>query len=82
MPEDTKAVVREALISTRAVMICPFHPEVTIRTGDDAAETHASHRLAKIADAGWDHDARLAEMARQLGGCADGVCPKCSEGRP
>jgi len=78
MPEDTKAVVREALISTRAVTICPFHPEVAIRIGDDAAETHASHRLANIADAGWDHDARLAEMARQLGECADGVCPKCS----
>jgi hypothetical protein len=81
MTNDSKAVVREALMSTRAVTVCPFHPEVTIRIGDDAAETHASHRLTAIADADWDHDARLAEMARQLGECADGVCPRCT-GRP
>lgn len=82
MTHDTRAVVREALMSTRAVMVCPFHPETAIRVGDDAAETHAAHRLANIADANWDHDARLAEMAQLLGECADGVCPKCSAGRP
>lgn len=82
MTDDVKALVREALMSTRAVKVCPFHPEIMIRVGDDAAETHASHRLANIADASWDYDARLAEMARQLGACADGVCPRCSEGRP
>jgi hypothetical protein len=81
MTDDAKAVVREALMSTRAVTVCPFHPDVTIRIGDDAAETHASHRLTNIADPDWDHEARLAEMARQLGECADGVCPICSEGR-
>jgi hypothetical protein len=82
MTEDIKTVVREALMSTRAVMVCPFHPQVTIRIGDDAAETHARHRLTNIADASEDHDARLVEMARQLGDCADGVCPRCSERRP
>lgn len=82
MTDDMKTVVREALMTTRAVVVCPFHPEVTIRIGDDAAETHAAHRLANIADAGWDHDARLVEMARQLGDCADGVCPQCSQRRP
>jgi hypothetical protein len=81
MTDDRKIVVREALMSTRAVTVCPFHPEVTIRVGHDAAETHASRRLTNIADANWDHDARLVEMARQLGECADGVCPRCSEGR-
>ena len=81
MTSDAKAVVREALMSTRAVTVCPFHPDVTIRIGDDAAETHASHRLTSIDDASWGHDARLVEMARQLGECADGVCPRCSEGR-
>jgi hypothetical protein len=82
MTDDMEAAVREALRSTRAVTVCPFHPEVTIRIGDDAAETHASHRLANIAAASWDHGARLAEMARQLGECADGVCPKCAAARP
>jgi len=45
MLDDMKLAVREALISTRAVAMCPFHPEVTIRIGDDAAETHASYLL-------------------------------------
>lgn len=81
MTDDARTLVREALMSTRAVKVCPFHPEMMIRIGDDAAETHASHRLANIADPSWDHDARLAEMARQLGECADGVCPRCSERR-
>jgi hypothetical protein len=82
MTDDMKTVVREALTTTRAIVVCPFHPEVNIRIGDDAAETHAAHRLANIADASWDHDARLVEMARQLGDCADGVCPRCSETKP
>ncbi len=81
MSVDAKTVVREALMSTRAVKVCPFHPEVTIRIGDDAAETHASHRLNGMPDSSRDRGALLAEMARQLGDCADGVCPRCSEGR-
>ena len=79
MSDDMKLAVREALISTRAVAMCPFHPEVTIRIGDDAAETHASYRVANIINDAWDHAARTVEMARQLGECADGVCPKCSD---
>jgi hypothetical protein len=79
MSDDLKLAVREALISTRAVAMCPFHPEVTIRIGDDAAETHASYRIANIFNDAWDHPAQTAEMARQLGDCADGACPKCSD---
>jgi hypothetical protein len=31
--------VRYALETTRAIVVCPFHANVTIRVGDDAAET-------------------------------------------
>lgn len=39
--DDLASVVRFALTTTRATAICPFHDNVTIRVGDDAAETHA-----------------------------------------
>jgi hypothetical protein len=31
--------VRYALETTRAIAVCPFHSDVTIRVGDDAAES-------------------------------------------
>jgi hypothetical protein len=36
--EDLASVVRYALTTTRAIVICPFHDNVTIRVRDDAAE--------------------------------------------
>jgi hypothetical protein len=39
--DDLASVVRYALETTRATAVCPLHPDVTIRVGDDAAETHA-----------------------------------------
>ena len=43
-PDDLRDVVRYALESTRATMACPFHDDVIIRVGDDAAErvTHSN----------------------------------------
>ena len=42
--DDQKLAVRNALLTTRATAACPFHPAITIRVGDDAAETHAFYR--------------------------------------
>ena len=47
-PDDLISVVRYALESTRAVALCPFHLDVTVRVGDDAAETHALARARNI----------------------------------
>jgi hypothetical protein len=44
--DDLASVVRYAL--ARATAICPFHDNVTIRVGDDAAETHAYVRATKV----------------------------------
>lgn len=41
---DLESAVRHALMTTRATSVCPFHPEVAVRVGDDAAETHAFYR--------------------------------------
>ena len=46
--DDLNATVRYALETTRAIAVCPFHAEVTIRVGDDAAESHAFERAKRI----------------------------------
>ena len=39
--DDLASAVRYSLVTTRAIAVCPFHENVTIRVGDDAAESHA-----------------------------------------
>jgi hypothetical protein len=38
--DNLSAAVLYALETTRAIAVCPFHCDVIIRVGDDAAETH------------------------------------------
>jgi hypothetical protein len=73
--------VRKALLTTRAIAVCPFHADVTIRVGDDAAETHAFYRtcnLVKNDGTGWDHKLLADEIGHQLAEATEGVCPRCS----
>ena len=79
--DDLKMAVRHALLTTRATAVCPFHPDVTVRVGDDAAETHAFYRarnLVRSDGTHWDHDLLAEEVARQLADAAERVCPHCS----
>ena len=79
--DDLAFVVRYALETTRATAVCPFHPNVTIRVGDDAAETHAyirAHRIVKNDGTAWDRELLLQEFKRQLDDAADGACPDCA----
>ena len=46
--DDLELAVRNALLTTRATEACPFHLDVTIRVGDDAAETHAFYRARNL----------------------------------
>jgi hypothetical protein len=83
--DNLETAVRNALLTTRATAACPFHPHVTIRVGDDAAETHAFYRarnLVRCGGTGWDHDLLIQEISRQLADAADGECPQCSGERP
>ncbi|HXH45657.1 MAG TPA: hypothetical protein VNK51_17670 [Bradyrhizobium sp.] len=78
--DDLTAVVRYALATTRATSVCPFHNDVVVRIGDDAAESHAFERAKRIVKSDgteWDKDALRNELGRQLGAAADGRCPKC-----
>jgi hypothetical protein len=79
-PDNVESAVRYTLLTTRATAVCPFHSEVTMRVGDDAAETHAFYRvktLIKNDGSEWNHEDLIEEIARQLTDAADGVCPQC-----
>ena len=79
--DNLEAAVRKVLLTTRATTVCPFHCDVTIRVGDDAAETHAFYRacnLVKNDGTGWNHKLLADEIGHQLTEAADGVCPWCS----
>ena len=80
--DDLSATVHYALETTRAVAVCPFHSEVTIRVGDDAAESHAFERAKRIVRSdgtNWKTQDLREEIARQLSRAADGECPRCAQ---
>ena len=79
--DDLTASVRYALATTRAVTACPFHPEVNIRAGNDAAESHAFERAKRIVKSDgttWKSEALTKEIGRQLSEAADRHCPQCT----
>ncbi|RTE90157.1 hypothetical protein D6B98_27210 [Bradyrhizobium sp. LVM 105] len=83
--DDLSAAVRYALETTRATTVCPFHGEVIIRVGDDAAESHAYERAKRILKSDgmpFEADALRDEIGQQLAGAADGRCPKCDRAEP
>ena len=79
--DNPASTVRYALETTRAIMVCPFHANVTIRVGDDAAESHAYVRASKVVKsdgAAWEHEVLREEIKRQLEEAEDGTCPECA----
>jgi hypothetical protein len=80
-PHDLASAVRYSLETTRATAVCPFHANVIIRVGDDAAEGHAYGRARKIVKSDgttWKREALLEEISRQLGEAVDRACPDCA----
>ena len=79
--DDLTATVRYALQTTRAIEECPFHSHVMIRTGDDAAETHAFERAKRVVKSDgttWKREVVWEELRRQLDEAADRCCPQCT----
>jgi hypothetical protein len=79
--DDLGSAVHYALETTHAIAVCPFHLDLTIRIGDDAAESHAFARARKIVKSDgttWEGEALRKEFGRQLGGAADRYCPHCA----
>lgn len=78
---DLSATVRYALETTRAIAVRPVHTDVTIRIGDDAAESHAFERAKRIIKSDgttWKPQDLREEIGRQLREAADGACPHCA----
>lgn len=79
--DNLSSAVRYALETTRAIAVCPFHCDVIIRVGDDAAETHAFVRATRIVKSDgktWKGEALRKEFRRQLSKAADRYCPHCA----
>ena len=78
--DNLSSAVRYALETTRAIAVCPFHLDVIIRIGDDAAETRAfvrARKLVKSNGKSWQAGALQKEFKLQLSKAADRYCPHC-----
>jgi hypothetical protein len=76
--DDLTQVVRYGLETTRATAACPFHRDVIIRIGDDAAESHAFERARRTVrgdGTNWPAEALRKELARRLGKAATSMSP-------
>jgi len=79
--DDLGSAVHYALETTHAIAVCPFHLDLTIRIGDDAAESHAFARARKLVKSDgttWEGEALRKEFGRQLRKAADRYCPHCA----
>jgi hypothetical protein len=79
--DDLRSAVHYALETTHAIAVCPFHLDIVVRVGDDAAENHAfarARKLIKCDGTTWEGEALRQEFRRQLGKAADRYCPHCA----
>jgi hypothetical protein len=81
--DNLESAMRYALLTTRAIAVCPFHPEVMIRVGDGDAETHAYYRARSITKSDgtcWEREDLMQEIVRQQ---REGLTARlgCGQGR-
>jgi hypothetical protein len=81
LADDVELVARAALAKAKAIEVCPFHSDVTIRVGNDDAERHA-YALAtttlKSNGTMWLREEVMPAIKDQLDMAADGECPECA----
>jgi hypothetical protein len=81
LADDLGSAVHHALETTHAIAVCPFHLDLTIRVGDDAAESHAFARARKLVKSDgtrWQGEVLQKAFGRQLRRAADRYCPHCT----
>ncbi len=77
------AAARYALVKAKAIEPCRFHPDITIRAGDENAERHAyalATTISKSNGTYWTRDDLLPAIKEQLNMAAD-ECPVCAKNR-
>jgi hypothetical protein len=81
LADDVELVARAALAKAKAIEVCPFHSDVTIRVGNDDAERHA-YALATTTlmsnGTMWLREEVMPAIKDQLDMAADGECPECA----
>jgi hypothetical protein len=81
--DDLEAAARYALATAKAIEVCPFHSDATIRPFDDDAERHAYALATKIIKSDgtmWMREDLMAEIKRQLDEASD-ECNQCANAR-
>lgn len=79
--DDLESAARYALAKAGAIAVCRFHPDVTIRIGDDDAERHAyalATSLLKSDGTSWMREDLMPVIKDQLMMAADDECPQCA----
>ena len=79
--DDVELAARFALAKAKAIEVCPFHEDVTIRVGDEDAERHAyalATTIAKGDGTMWMREDLMESIKDQLVMAADDECPQCA----
>jgi hypothetical protein len=79
--DDLEQAAHYALVTAKAVEVCPRHPDVTIRLGDDDAERHAyalATTISKRDGTYWMREDLMPAIKEILDMAADGECPTCA----
>jgi hypothetical protein len=79
--DDVELAARSALAKAKAIEVCQFHTDVTIRVGDEDAERHAyalATTLTKSDGTMWMREDLMEAIKDQLDMAADGECPQCA----
>ena len=81
MGDHIDSIALEALFKAKALEECRFHPEVTIRLGNEDAEKHAyalATTIAKAKDEMFIREDLMESIKDALDMAADGECPACA----
>jgi hypothetical protein len=79
--DDVELAARYALAKAKAIEVCQFHNDVTIRVGDEDAERHAyalATTIAKSDGTMWMREDLVESIHDQLVMAADSECPQCA----
>ncbi|MER9890030.1 hypothetical protein NKJ48_31085 [Mesorhizobium sp. M0114] len=79
--DDLEDAARYAVAKAGAIEVCPFHPDVTIRVGDDDAERHAyalATTILKSDGTMWMREDLMPAIKNELDMAADAECPQCA----
>lgn len=79
--DDLESAAHYAAARAKAIEVCRFHPDVTIRVGDPDAERHAyalATTILKSDGTMWMREDLMPAIKDVLELASDGECPRCA----